>query len=494
MAKTPRPLGFKDRSVWELQQTVLARFDDFDDFTDRFVFPDLTTPVPLVLYLSQEEFTKLYSAVLTGADLTYPNQSHDIEYLYLQMVALEMAQLCAALADCITNSSVTQIALNIFLQNNGYGTGGGNPTGPLPVEVTGQNLLPPGYVCGDDEAFGMAGAVVDGINEAVTEVLQAIEILTNPLEIAAEMADNMPGVSVLTTGADVANWIQDTAKEAYDLAWSTSIRDELACLVWCAFKNGCELSFDTLWDVYLLAAEETPPAPTDLESWLIWMVALPYGDALQTVSAISMLGLLAMRYGGKFGQFVLGIRSLETIIQLSESASDSNWSIVCTDPCGPDWCITHDWTIDAQGWTVVTTPQAAGVLIGTGWQHTDIITPSDERRRSVRIEKAFTSALVTKIDLLLDHTQGLFHDNTGAFIYVTELSTVITNVYTLLRDDMTDGNDQQITWQDGAGQQMDELEIFIRSSKDITVPYAYGGNILLKSIEICGNDPEPGDL
>lgn len=492
MPKSPRQLAFRDRFVWELQQTVLARFDDFDDFTDRFVFPDLNTPVPLVLYLSQVEFTKLYSAVLTGADLTYPNESHDIEYLYLQMVALPMAELCAALAGCIDNDSGVSIALNLWLQNNGYGTGGGNPPGPLGPGITGTNLLPEGYSCTSDAAYGMSLAVVNSINEAVTEVLQLIEILTNPLELAAELADNVPVVSVLTAAADVTTWIQDTAKEGYDLAWSTVVRDELACLVWCAMLDGCELSFDTLWDIYFEVSDVPAPDDDDLNTWLTWLINIAFSTDLKTVATVSLLGLLAMRYGGKFGMFTVGIRSLDMIIKLSEDETSNDWSIVC-DPCGPDWCITNDWTIDAQDWATGGL-EPAGVLIGAGWQHTDIITATNERRRSVQIEKAFTSADVTKIDLLMDHTQGNFDSNSTALIIVTEDSTVRTDVYTLLRDDMSDGDDQNIVWDDASGQQMDYIRLFVRSSRDTSSPYVFGGNILFKSVEICGYDPEPGDL
>jgi hypothetical protein len=492
MAKSPRKLSFRDRNVWNLEQTVLARFALLDDFTDRFVFPDLTTPVPLVLFLSQQEFTKLYSAVLTGADLTYPEQSHDIEYLYLQMVALPMAQLCTAIADCIDNSSDVSIAINTWLQNNGYGTGGGNPPGPLPPGITGTTLLPEGYSCTNDAAFGMAMAVVTAVHEATEEVLQAIEIHTNPLELAAEMADNIPGASVLTAGVDLAAWIQDTAAEGYDLAWSTVVHDELACMVWCAMLVDCELSFDTLWDIYLEEAGIPAPPENDLNAWVVWLIAIVFTADRQTVATVSLLGLLMMRYGGPFGKFTLGIRTLDMVIKLSEDESDSDWSILCDD-CQPDWCIDTDWTLGASGWAKAAS-EGAGTLGGSGWVHEDIIVGA-ERRRSVNITKSFTSALVKRIDLLADHTQGFFLDNTTALIFVTEDSSVRTDVLSILRDDMPDGSDLNFVYEDLAtGQQMDYIGLFCRSSKDNTAPYVFEGNILFKSVQICGDNPEPGDL
>lgn len=490
MAESPRQLAFKDRFVWELEQAVLPRFDEFNDFVDRYVFPDLTTPQPLVLYLSQREFTQLYSAVLTGADLSYPNQSHDVEYLFLQMVGMQMAQLCQAIADCITNSEPTQSSLLQFLVTNNFGGGVGNPAEPVEEGVREENLLPPGYTCTDDLAFGMALAIADGINEAVTEVLEAIEILTNPLEIAAELTDNVPGVGALTSAADVANWIQDTAKEQYDLAWSTSVRDEIACLIWCQFKDTCVLNYDLLWDIYLEIAQESPPVGDTLEDWVLWVVSLPYGVALQTVGAISMIGLIAMRYGGKFGQFVLGIRTLETLMALSADDSSSDWSILCD--CA--WCIDIDWTLGADGWAKAPPPEGAGILIASGWQYEDIVLPSGEARRTVVIAKSFTSSLVTGIDLLLDFTVGAFPSNMVVLIFITEDSTVRTDVLRIMRNDMPSGTDLNIVWSDPVGQQMDYISLFTRSSFDDSAPYSYSGNILYKAVEICGDGAKPGDL
>lgn len=490
MGESPRQLAFKDRSVWELEQTVLARFDEYNDFVDRYVFPDLTTPQPLVLYLSQQEFTKLYSAVLTGADLTYPNQSHDVEYLFLQMIGMQMAQLCQALADCITNSEATQDALLQFFITNNLGGGVGNPAEPMELELREENLLPPGYVCTDDASFGMAIAIADGIHEAVTEVLQAIEILTNPMEIAAEVSDNMPGISVLTTAADVANWVQDTAKEQYDLAWSTSIRDEIACLLWCAFKFDCELSFELIWNVYLSASIETPPVPEDLETWVLWVVSLPYGVALQTVAAISMIGLIAMRWGGKFGQFTLGIRTLDMLVKLNEDASSSDWSILCDD-C--PWCIDTDWKVGANGWAKTPGAEGCGTLTSSGWEYEDIMVGVGTRR-GVDIEKSFTSANLTRIDLLFDYTLGWWASTAVALIFITELSSVRTDVLRIDDVDMQEGSGLHEIWVDVGGQQSDYLRFLVRSCWDTIPPKEWTGNVLLESVEICGDGAEPGDL
>lgn len=346
---SPRRLAFKDRSVWELEQVVSAIFDDCDGFTNRFVFPDMTTRVPLVLELSQEEWTTLYSAILTGADLSYPNSSHDVENLFLQSVNCPMTQFCAAMIDCFQNDPDVWATMLTLLSENGVTGGVGDPTAPLSDDVLGGNLLPAGYTCTDDKAFGMALAVVESIHATTSEVLQAIEVLTNPAEIASELADNIPGVGLLSTAGDIARWIQNSADEQYQLAWSIPIRDELACLIWCAFKDDCVLNMDRIWDVYMGAADVTPPQGVLLTDWLAWLITLPFVASLSTVASVSLLGLLALRYGGRFGNFGLGIQSLATVMDLAQDDTSSQWSTVC-DACVFEWCHEFDFTIDDQGW------------------------------------------------------------------------------------------------------------------------------------------------
>lgn len=389
---SPRQLAYKDRFVWLLEQVVSSQWDDCDDFVDRFVFPDMTTPVPLVLYLSQTEWTTLYSAVLTGADLSYPNTAHDAEYLFLQSVICAMNQFCNAMINCLENDPDVLAALIDILSGAGYTGGVGDPEAPLSSEFTGANLLPAGYVCTDDRAFGMALAVVEAIHDANLEVLQAIEILTNPIEIAAELGDNIPGIGMMASAGDVASWIQDSATEAYELAWSDVVRDELACILWCSFKGECSLTYDSIWDVYLSSAGASPPAGNNLETWLAWLILLPFTASLSTVATVSLLGLLAMRYGGSFGMFQLGIRSMETVINLAQNDSSNNWSVVC-DPCVLSWCVNLAET-DAN---VVITMVRTGMYYDAGGWHGN--NPAENDLAGLDFNFVDTSYTQTRIEI-----------------------------------------------------------------------------------------------
>lgn len=195
----------------------------------------------------------------------------------------------------------------------------------------------------------------------------------------------------------------------------------------------------------------------------------------------------------------------DALIKGMESPTDAQillWAFVgsfddtndCTDFCA--WCILHDWTTGAEGWAKAAHVNGAGILGGSGWVHEDIINgfTGIERRRTVMIEQSFTASKVTGLDVLCDFTIANFEDNVAAIIFITELSTVRTDVYTKVRDDAPQGTDINVAWVDAAGQDMDHIRLFFRSSRDTTSPYAFGGNILLKEIEICGDAPRPPEL
>ncbi len=427
-----RQLAYIDLFVWYLEQIVSAQWDDCDDFTDRYVFPDMDTRVPLVILLSQREWTTLYSAVLTGADLTYPDTSHDVEYLFLQTVICSMNEFCAAMINCLQNDPDVLAALQALLSDNGLTGGVGDPNQPLDPTILAGNLLPPGYTCTDDKAFGMALAVVNSINEATLEVLQAIEVLTNPLEIANELGDNVPGLGALTSAGDVAAWIQNSATEAYELAWSTVVRDELACLIWCEFKWDCQLNFDIIWDIYLSQSGASPPAGVLLTDWLAWLIGLPFVGALSTVATISLLGLLAIRYGGSFGDFSLGLQSMATVMALAADDTSSDWSTVCPT-CLQTWC--KEWSGSELGdWVEI---PGFGTFTGTVWT---IEPTAGERSARIRIKMTGTfpsnwTKIEADYDTLATRSTGAdkFHEKVDDVIEATlDISHTVRQVGTLV--------------------------------------------------------------
>lgn len=165
----------------------------------------------------------------------------------------------------------------------------------------------------------------------------------------------------------------------------------------------------------------------------------------------------------------------------------------CSLFCG--WCVTHDWTgSNANGWVVGTQQQSAGVLGANGWDSEDIQPVGLSGQRIVNIDRTFTSSLVTGIHLNCNYTRGSFDQNRRALQFITEDTGVRTDVYILMSSSIPSGSPINFEWNDPAGQQMDLIRIFLRSSADATSPYSYSGVAQLHNIVICGDAPIPGDL
>ena len=205
---------------------------------------------------------------------------------------------CDDVADCIeTSENVTDALINYLTINNFTG-GIGNPDEVLPEEIREENLLPEDFSCDNDHRYGAAVGIVQAIHDATAEVFQKIEVLTNPLELVAEIADNVPVVEAAGIAGEVIIWVQDTAYEAYNAAWSDVVKDEISCEIFCLMQDEfpCHFDYEMLMDVYL--DEDFPFPPSILDSWLVWaewLLLLPFTDDRLIVKLCGLLGLLSKR-------------------------------------------------------------------------------------------------------------------------------------------------------------------------------------------------------
>jgi hypothetical protein len=98
----------------------------------------------------------------------------------------------------------------------------------------------------------------------------------------------------------------------------------------------CYLSLQTVFNVYLSPTWNTPhPGFSDsAEVWFGWAKDQIMSLPVDIVMLASLPGLVAMAYGGRFADFTLGVRSLETIIKLSVGDANNDWNALC-EPCLP---------------------------------------------------------------------------------------------------------------------------------------------------------------
>lgn len=437
----------------------------------------------LALEVTGEEYTKMFSALMTGADLAFTSEAHQIVWLLWK--AAKMDSFCAAVTDAINNCADVQSALALLGSTNG-GSPAGNPDEILPVAETGKNLLPAGYTCDQDHRFGMALAVVEALNTAVEEVFQAIEVLTNPLELANELADNVPLAGLVSTAGDIISWVQNTAEEAYTLAWSDAVRDEIACELFCAMlneENECELTYDIILEVYKNISGVSVPDFSDWLAWVQFVVTVPLTAGVQVVKACSLFGLGAIVFGSKFGPFQLGLRTLETTIALAADDTSSDWTILCDD-CG--WYHKDDLTLGMDDWTIEDSGQWVN---GQGFIVVDQVSGANFARQ-VTIRKAWVDSNITTIRVTLDAMYGSFGVGIAAAVLLWEDKP--NGEFTQITAPPAPTGGTDLTYSVQPQDNSTFVEMLLRVSNMSTLA-ALNGSGVIKCVEFWGMGDNPFD-
>jgi hypothetical protein len=249
--------------------------------------------------------------------------------------------LCAQITDAINNCGDVKIAIENTIHGYDAGNGGGGAGTPgtaLPVSEREKNLLPDGYVCTDDQRFATCVAIVQSIHEVVLQMFEAFSLATSNLDMLAAIWDNLPMLELIGIGLEIFVWLRDTLKTLYEASWTQSVSDEIACMLFCetVATGECYLSLQTIFNVYLSPTWGSPhPGFGDsADIWFEWVSDQIMSLPRDIVMLASLPGLVAMAYGGRFADFTLGVRSLETIIKLTVGDANNDWVALC-EPCLP---------------------------------------------------------------------------------------------------------------------------------------------------------------
>lgn len=157
------------------------------------------------------------------------------------------------------------------------------------------------------------------------------------------------------------------------------------------------------------------------------------------------------------------------------------------------WCYTFDFTVDDGDFEPF---PAAGVEFGTwdgGWITTDATNVQGgvtTAHRQVAIGTSFSFTDFTLARMTYDFTLG-FYDSAGltASFITIGAGTVASQNYATI----TNGTNKILEWT--GNQNGSTLVIGVRSSRDVTSPYTYGGSAVIKSLylEGTGSSPFPGN-
>jgi hypothetical protein len=247
-------------------------------------------------------------------------------------------EIWAIVAGGILGNPIRQ-ALDQYMQENGYLPGSPVAQPPTYDPIIGtKNLLPDGWICEPDNAFGMSRWIIEQINELVVQLVEEIDLATGPVDLINTIADNIEIVSYVATISEVLAWAQDQLAVYYNEAYNDVIRDELACQLMCVIQYGCSISLEQLQNFYaerLSGVFDAPPLTDDVNAFFEWLADLTFGDAgdIAVVSACHYVVASVLRYAGKAFHLAMGWRTWEQIIALGRDETSDEWEILCTEPC-----------------------------------------------------------------------------------------------------------------------------------------------------------------
>lgn len=349
---TDRLYGFLDRNR-DVNPSVISY--DSPDFYPLELNPTELNVVQI--RFTGEQYKRLLSSAIAGATLLYPENPIEAYYPLLECIDMPTGG-CDQLADCIDSSLSVQNALSRFFNNYTAGTLN-TITSPITPEENAENLLPDGYTCDNDHLMGMARYVVQALHGTVLELLEELELTTNPAEGLIVLVDNVEVVSWLGTVAEMIAWLQDNVVEVYQAAYTQIIEDEISCHLWCEFSENCTVSIELIEAGYrrMFATEDYVPPITDdfaeIASWFYELVDVP--DKI-IIAAMHYFALQALRFRSNFARLA-GVRTLAQMIAIGADETDASW-VLCTscDP-EPESDIDYDYR----------TGQLGSVIYGTSW-------------------------------------------------------------------------------------------------------------------------------
>lgn len=289
-----------------------------------------------------------------------------------------MSDLCGAMAlcfDAITNTPYDELtpgqqalynSMMEYMAEFGVGTG----TVESPANLGGVEALPTG-ACDNDRIFALTTQLTDYMNIIITDLYEVLAVQSTKIELIAELLDNIPGLGIAATIGDIADWLLDYAVTQYLSGYTSTIRDQIRCDLFCiALDNGCMLTIGDLAEYFAgkCAQVFTPGALLiNLVNPLTGIV-----DATQNVYASHYFLTAFLAAGARWGMIPDPAQFAQVMLSFTND-SDPDWAIIC-DACADPCAGVYDFSAGQGDWYL--SPGKYGVWATTKWQ-TQVDGPQD---------------------------------------------------------------------------------------------------------------------
>lgn len=372
------------------QDTSLSQLALVSDDCERpaVVFPDEDTEIKFVFKASLAQVTRMLSALEKGSILSYPTEWHNVWWSFVRNLECTVT-ICDEVADCIESTPAVRDAIDGVIASalreptsavRGALSDIGVPVPGQPLSPTqaASDLLPanvkPGGICDNDALWGACLYLVQSGNRTITDFFEILALATDVLEAAQTTLNAIPVVGqYIGLAAGYAGAMQDWLADSYSAVYTESYEQGLACDLFCAAQDTCELSLDAAINVMNTRLS----APIDISDYAEIITAFIthgawVGDEIADISFL--LFLTSLKFGQKFGGQV-GVLTIQTVLSLgADQLASNNWEVLCTD-CAtfPTAIITPDaWfetesnfgtnlTYEGNGYWIATSTLAYGV-------------------------------------------------------------------------------------------------------------------------------------
>lgn len=408
MTSTPRRLAYKDAFIGQLVQTIP---DVSCEGSPQALDPDYNV---ILLELSASQWVKLFSSILTGSDLMYPEESHSLHWAWVKGLECGMS-FCQKMIECFETDQDTRVAMiqaliSELLSNPvqaesfvsamrqlGIGTDGGNSqTGGPNDALTNKTFAD----CADfNELYGKCYEWVGALNTIAEDVLQWVELYTNDEELASMLADNIPAIGALPASAlEFGLWLQETVSDTYLSAYDTTSQEFWACKIFCEVINGdCLLSIPAVHAAYAneLSSFIPPDFSADLGTWLTWYVDLLILDDNEIIGAMHLFIMTVLeRLGEIFGS---NWRTIQIAIDTASPIASP------CDEC-ETWCKVWDLSMEN---ILYGYPERNGLawINGVGYKPT-VWAQGNARYNTINAGLDFTATTITYVKITFNRVVG----------------------------------------------------------------------------------------
>jgi len=284
-----------------------------------------------ILCCSAQQMTDLQSMVAVAAPILFPDtyQTYWQFYSQLRQFPNEIPEdtcmdLCQLIIDCIDSTPALQQAIASYAIDSPITSNTPESQTDLDTEI----IYDQGG-CDNDILFGMTTGITDLFNDVCTDILQIISASSSAIGRIGDIIEAVPGVGELSFD-DIFQFVESfltDMNDYYDSGYTTQVRDDIRCNLFCFASPNCELTLETIRDYFEQELNETLDFST-FGDFIISLAALNL-TGVATVWAMHLWVAQVLVYGGNI--YGLNTTKLVQSIGALWNDPDSDWNTICTD-------------------------------------------------------------------------------------------------------------------------------------------------------------------